>query len=322
MARNELRLYHNQLQQTLAVFNGPDTLTNNFMPNSPILILNIHRNRDGTLRALGLQYQRMMQAAPLTRTGLNPILNERQPRPIGQPARPDPSPNMQPRPGNVQPRGHGGFNPRFTERQLEPVGYPVRPGPLPMSFRPSLGTVAGFCDSAIEFNGIAGKWQCSRCSFQPLEDGLQNSVCHLPTRDAPRLHLHFWMILISHLRSSDQRDPPLYGCKVCLQAGRFTYFGLQRHLQQHTRHQLKGSNGRAVQDCGCRDTPGRHKKTCAVFEKLACKIDGVFTPFSKDLALHRGPVGFRIRGFTKTNGLIRMRLFSLSSRDSYDIDPN
>ena len=121
MARIELRGYHIQLQQTLAVVNRPDTMKNKFMPNLQILILNIDQNRVGTLQALGSQFQRMMQAAPLPRTGLNIILSERLPRPIGFPARPDSR--------DLQDRGHGGSNPRFNERQPRPMRSPARPDP-------------------------------------------------------------------------------------------------------------------------------------------------------------------------------------------------
>ena len=236
MARNQLHRYRIQLQKTLTALNRLDTLTNILLPNSEALIYDTDQTRHRTLLALASQYQRMMQAAPLTRTGLNP---------------------------------------RFTEPQLEPIGYPARPDPLPnMQPRP-LGSVAQFCNGALEFSGSGGKWQCSNCSFQASEHGFGNGVCHLPTKDGPRLHLHAWVILKSHLRlrrNHDGGDFPLYGCKLCPQAGRFTESNLKQHLQQHTSHQLKGRFGRSVQVCDCRARHGRDKKSCAVVRLLLATV--------------------------------------------------
>ncbi|KAM0800730.1 hypothetical protein BDR22DRAFT_889092 [Usnea florida] len=91
----ELYLYRDKSQKTLADITKLVTLKVALLPNSPALIDVTDQTRIGTLYALGSQYQRMMQAAPLTRTGLNPRFKERQPRPLELPARQDPLPSTQ-----------------------------------------------------------------------------------------------------------------------------------------------------------------------------------------------------------------------------------
>ena len=250
MARDELWNYRIQMQQTFTVLNRPDTLKNILLPNSPALIYNTDQTRHRTLLAIRSQYQRMMQAAPLTRTELIP---------------------------------------RSNERQLGPIGHPARPDPLPNTHSYPHGSAAEFCDGAIEFNGSGGKWQCSDCSFQAGKQGFRNTSCAVPTRDAPGLHLHSWMILTSHLRSrSDHRGggSPLYGCQICPQPGHFTESDLKIHLQQHTRSQLHVQFGRSVQVCDCGAPHGRHRSFCAVMRLLDNREEEL-ERVSNDLPLHR-----------------------------------
>ena len=289
MAIAELIHYLNQSQKALALMTQLVTLKATLLPNSQALKHDTDQIRGGTLRTLELYCQRMMQAAALTRTGLNPRFNEPQLRRIGYPARPDPLPNTQPPPRDFQAWGDGGSNPRFHERQPRPPETSVRLYPLPNMQSYPIGGVEEFCDGALEFNGSDGKWHCSNCSFQASKHGFRNTFWPLPTRDAPLLYLHSWIFLVSHLRlRSDQKGGvfPLYGCQVCPQAGHFTESDLKQHFQQHTHHQQKAEFRRSVQVCDCQAPHGRHQKFC-VIKRLLGNKERELERFSSGLPLHR-----------------------------------